>query len=672
VYEKSQARLILCYEKGTDSAYSVTVHSLWGLISMITRPLTIPTPTRTEGEHPLSDETVARLVLGLDGEVLFSNEASAHLAGGNFKGYNFLQIAEFVDPEDAFRNSPLLMANENEIFAALRSGQHEIRFLQNNEKAFLQFDLIKGQNGHRYVIASALQNDSDFTQGFETIIHNDDKPTIDAFQHFLEISNDLLSIARGDGSFETVNENFTHLLGYTGQDLVGRNFLDLVHPDDRAAVRTSMQNLLRDDDAASVIDFECRLISNEARVHWMEWKHKKAEGKLYSVGRDISAIKKHEQALLRREQQLLEAEAIGHMGHWHWSIGQQEIRLSDEIYRIFGVQPQSFRPTLDSVNGMLHRRDAGRMMQAFQRAIIEQNDHEIDFRIITPTGEVRHVRCQGRCEFDAVGDVIGLYGIMQDVTQAQLHELALMEAKESAERAYAAKSQFLANMSHELRTPLNAIIGFSEMMQQQLLGPLGNERYLDYIKGIRESGEHLLDLITDILDMSKIEAGKYELDLEEVNLTKTVRMAVHMIASRAMESGINIEVNMPDDMHIIADRRAIMQITLNLLSNAVKFSHQNGRIDVECTPRDGFVSLRVRDYGIGIPANKLQTITNPFEQAANQYSRGHEGSGLGLSITKELAELHGGSIHIESQIDVGTMVTIRLPSDASRSRRDQQ
>lgn len=638
---------------------------------MPTRPLKINAPTRAESSQ-LSDVEAARLVLALDGEILFSNDACDRLGGGMVKGYNLLQVAEFLDPEEAFRNSSLLFADDNNVFAALRSGLHEIRFLQSGQSAQLQFDLVQGRSGKRYVVGSALENDQDFAQSFESIIGREAAPDMGALGHFLEISNDLLCISRGDGSFENVNSNFTSLLGYAGQDLVGRNFLDLVHPDDRAAVRTSMQTLLRDNDSNPVIDFECRLISNEARSFWMEWTHKKADGKLYSVGRDVSNIKKHEQALLRREQQLLEAEAIGHMGHWHWSIGQQDIRLSDEIYRIFGVQRGSFKPTLDNLNGMLHRRDAERMMQAFQRAIIEQNDHEIDFRVITPTGDVRHVRCQGRCEFDKEGEVIGLYGIMQDVTETQLHERALMEAKESAERAYAAKSQFLANMSHELRTPLNAIIGFSEMMQQQLLGPIGNERYLDYIKGIRESGEHLLDLITDILDMSKIEAGKYELDLEQVNLSKVVRLAMHMMEGRAMDAGIKLSVRMAEDVHIIADRRAIMQITLNLLSNAVKFSHQNGRVEIECVQRDGFIALRVKDNGIGIPANKLKTITNPFEQAANQYSRGHEGSGLGLSITKELAELHGGSIHIESQVDVGTTVTIRLPADASETRRDHQ
>ncbi len=634
---------------------------------MSARSFSIVTSLRTESDAILED-SVARLVAALDGRILFANRTCETMAGSDsLKGQNLLNIVQFSDVEEAFRNSSLLFASGDQIFAALRSGQHEIVFTQSGQTASLQFDIIKSSDGTKYLIASALEHDETLSRHVDTLVGKAAPSTDDAIRHFLELSTDLLCVAHSDGSFQSVSEKFTDFLGYSLNDMEGRTFSDIVHPDDKAAVRASMQSLLRGDADQATVDFECRLVSNEARSFWMEWKHRKADGKLYSVGRDITAIKKHEQVLLRREQQLLEAEAIGHMGHWHWAIGQQEIRFSDEIYRIFGMPKGEFIPTLDSVNALLHRRDVGRMMQAFQRAIIEQNDHEIDFRVMTPAGETRHVRCQGRCEFDAEGDVVGLYGIMQDVSEFVQHERALTQAKDSAERAYAAKSQFLANMSHELRTPLNAIIGFSEMMQQQLLGPIGNDRYIDYIKGIRESGEHLLDLITDILDMSKIEAGKYELALETINVAKVIRMAVHMVEGRAMDTGIKISVKIPDEtLTIVADRRAVMQIALNLLSNAVKFSHPEGRVDIECAPHDTFISLKIKDRGIGIPANKLPTITNPFEQAANQYTRNHEGSGLGLSITKELAELHGGSIHIESAVGVGTTVTIRLPLDASR------
>lgn len=631
------------------------------------RPLKIQQHDRVQGEG-LESEGVARLVLGLDGIVIYANAALETFAGFAIKGQDFLDVARFTEPEEAFRGSPLMFAQEGTLFASLRSGLHEIVFPESTERLEMQFDLVTARDGSRYVIASALQHDEGFSQTVEKIINRETPEEEKTLRHFLDLTRDLLAVSSPNGTFESVNEQFTALLGFSAHDVVGRPFLDFVHPDDRASVRTAMQGLSHEE--SQTIDFECRLISNQARVYWMDWKHKKADGKIYSAGRDITAIKKHEQALLSREQQLSEAEAIGHMGHWHWATDQQDIRFSDEIFRIFGVTRSNFHPTLDSVNAMLHRRDVGRMMQAFQRAIIAQNDHEIDFRVIRPDGEIRHVRCQGRCEFDHAGDVTGLYGIMQDVTETMQHERDLLAAKESAERAYAAKSQFLANMSHELRTPLNAIIGFSEMMQQQLLGPLGNDRYLDYIKGINDSGQHLLDLITDILDMSKIEAGKYELDLIETNVSKVLRMAVHMIEGRAVEQGIKVGVKMPDDnIQIVADRRAVMQIVLNLLSNAVKFSHQNGSVEVECVKKADHILIRVKDNGIGIPAHKLSTITNPFEQAANQYTRSHEGSGLGLSITKELAELHGGGIHIESTLNVGTTVTIRLPLDASKHPR---
>jgi len=627
-----------------------------------TRPLKFQTPRL---ETPaLLNEGAARLILTMDGTIIYASEGfDPNTHASDLEGQNFLSLVDFIDHDDAFRQSPLLFAQDNALFAALRAGVHAIRLKSTDQIISLQFDHIAGQSGGRYVIASALENDSRFNDSFESFLQKPEQAT----KGFLDLSDDLHLRARIETGIEFINPKVTRLLGFSKEDIRGRSFLDLVHPDDKPAVRPVLQALLRGDDTERVIEIECRMISNEAQIFWVQWKHKKEGNDIFSVGRDITAIKKHEQILKRREQQLLEAEAIGHMGHWHWSIGQDDLRFSDEIYRIFGVTRETFFPTLDTVNAMLHRRDAGRIMQAFQRAIIEQNDHDIDFRVITPNGQTRYVRCRGRCEKDNDGEVIGLYGIMQDITQTHLHEKALREAKEAAERAYATKSQFLANMSHELRTPLNAIIGFSEMIQQQLLGPIGNDRYLDYIKGIRESGEHLLDLVTDILDMSKIEAGKYELDLTTFNIVKVLRLAIHMMEGRAIDSNIKINVHLrSDEIMMTADRRAVMQMMLNLLSNAVKFSHENGEIDIECLAIGDHVTLRIKDRGIGIPANKLGTITNPFEQVANQYTRSHEGSGLGLAITKELAELHGGSIHIESAVNVGTTVTIRLPQTTVR------
>ena len=480
---------------------------------------------------------------------------------------------------------------------------------------------------------------------------------------FLNLSSEVMVVLREDGVLARVNNSFSQLLGVQEKDLAGISLFDFIHEEDKSEARHSVLALGHGEISDNgMIEFEIRMSDSRGKVHWIDWRMSVRGGMIYGVGHDLTAEKEHERALERREQELSEAQEIGRMGHWHWSVGSTEIEWSPQIYRIFGVDENDFHPTLDSVNALLHKRDVGRLLQAFQRAIIEQNTYEMDFRVNSKDGETHYVRCEGRCEIDENGEVIALFGIMQDITERVENEKILREAKESAERAYATKSQFLANMSHELRTPLNAIIGFSEVMQQQLLGPIGTEKYLDYITGIRESGEHLLDLISDILDMSKMEAGKYTLDLEMLNVSKIIRLAVHMMEGRAVESGIRLVIDIADeDMQISADRRALMQILLNVLSNAVKFTEDSGSVTVCASLGKEYLTIKVSDTGVGIPANKLSCIVRPFEQVSGHYSRDHQGSGLGLSITKELVELHKGTLGIESEIGKGTIVSIRLP-----------
>ena len=373
------------------------------------------------------------------------------------------------------------------------------------------------------------------------------------------------------------------------------------------------------------------------------------------------------------ERLLSLSQEIAHLGHWHWFIDDQDIIWSDELYRIAGLSKDTFVPTIDKIKKLVHRSDLGQMVQGFQRAILEQKDYDMEFRLTRPDGDVRHVSCVGRVTIDDEGDVTELYGIVQDVTERVKRERDLRKAKENVEKAYSAKSQFLANMSHELRTPLNAVIGFSEVMEREMFGALGNDKYKDYVQGIRKSGEHLLDLISDILDMSKIEAGKYEIHAEDIQISDIVNSVIQIMACRSKDAGIKIETLLENEnTSIRADRRAITQVLLNLLSNAVKFTDRGGLITVQCFERDNYVLLRVIDNGVGIPANKLPYVTRPFEQVSNQYERGHEGSGLGLAISKELVDLHGGNMYIDSYVDQGTTVSVRLPYDAACTIDDDQ
>lgn len=254
-----------------------------------------------------------------------------------------------------------------------------------------------------------------------------------------------------------------------------------------------------------------------------------------------------------------------------------------------------------------------------------------------------------------------------EVQAQQLADLAekYAEQKSEAENASKAKSDFLANISHELRTPLNAILGFSEIMQSGLFGPMGSEKYIEYVGDIRESGKYLLDVISDILDMSKIEAGRFMISRETIDIDKVVMDAMRVITPRAEEKSIALRAEAACGVTVEVDRRALKQILLNLLSNAVKFTPAGGRVTIRSRALGGAINLYIEDTGIGISKEAVERLGRPFEQVENQFSKSHKGSGLGLAIAKSLAELHGGSMRIRSTVGVGTVVLIRLPMTAS-------
>jgi two-component system cell cycle sensor histidine kinase PleC len=261
-----------------------------------------------------------------------------------------------------------------------------------------------------------------------------------------------------------------------------------------------------------------------------------------------------------------------------------------------------------------------------------------------------------------VADLRASQQALESQTQ-QLGDLAekYAEEKTRAEEANQAKSKFLANMSHELRTPLNAIIGFSEIMGSGMFGPLGADRYTEYCRDIHSSGQYLLDVINDVLDMSRIEAGRMRLDRHTLRLDQMLNDSLRVVANRAVEKKLALTLDVASDIAFDADRRACKQIVLNLLSNAVKFTPDGGRIEVRGRARGHAVVIAIDDTGIGIPRDALKRLGRPFEQVESQHTKSHHGSGLGLAIAKSLVELHGGQMRIRSRLGAGTLVVVRLP-----------
>ncbi|MBV8168352.1 MAG: two-component sensor histidine kinase, partial [Alphaproteobacteria bacterium] len=256
---------------------------------------------------------------------------------------------------------------------------------------------------------------------------------------------------------------------------------------------------------------------------------------------------------------------------------------------------------------------------------------------------------------------LGLLLLRQAATQARV-EIALRRAKEEAEAANVAKSEFLANVSHELRTPLNAVIGFSEIMRDALMGPIDN-RYREYAQDIHDSGQHLLRLIGDVLDLSKIGAGRLDLHDEPVDLGQVLASCQRLLNERARNGGVTLEVDRARDLPVvIGDPVRLKQIVLNLMSNAIKFTPENGRVSVRAAPdADGGVVVTVVDTGIGMNLAEIDVALEPFRQVDNAMSRRYEGTGLGLPLAKQLTELHGGTLEIVSQPGLGTTVRMHLP-----------
>jgi two-component system, cell cycle sensor histidine kinase DivJ len=283
--------------------------------------------------------------------------------------------------------------------------------------------------------------------------------------------------------------------------------------------------------------------------------------------------------------------------------------------------------------------------------------HQVDFVWV-------EMRCRPleRPAHAATASEVEVVAVMRDVTERKYQEQALELARGAAEQADAAKTRFLATVSHELRTPLNAIIGFSEMLVQEQSLMLTPARRREYAQLINDSGQHLLSVVNGILDMSKMESGNFEISPEPFAPRAALINCCNLLALRARENGIDLSVDVPQDLPmIVGDPRAFKQIVLNLVSNAIKFTERGGKVTVAADVEGTKFVLHVTDTGVGIAADDLKRIGDPFFQAGTTYQRRHEGTGLGLSIVKSLLTLHAGEMSIQSELDQGTTVTVALP-----------
>lgn len=342
-----------------------------------------------------------------------------------------------------------------------------------------------------------------------------------------------------------------------------------------------------------------------------------------------------------------------------FSIDERFLRVGtprELIDQVMQIAIRRQQPAPDARNGVIEAElNNGRWIQISESRTAEGG------RVLT-CADITAVKVQEEFRRKNEEDLQALVEKLEQSRQQQMVLARKYEmAKIRAEAANHAKSEFLANMSHELRTPLNAINGFSEIMASEMFGPLGHPRYKEYSGDILSSGQHLLSLINDILDMSKIEAGKMSLRFEPVVLDEVVEDTVRLVRQRAEKAGLKIRVHLPQLPEIEADFRALKQILLNLLTNAIKFTPQNGTVTVSAAMTEDNIHIAVADTGIGIAQRDLERLARPFEQIENQFSKTKEGTGLGLALTKSLVEMHHGHMDIDSVEGSGTTVNVILP-----------
>jgi PAS domain S-box-containing protein len=468
-----------------------------------------------------------------------------------------------------------------------------------------------------------------------------------------------------EGRYLGGNTSFERYIGMRRQDFVGKTVYGVASRE-LADIYEAADRALFDNPGTQVYEAKIRLPDGTERdMVFHKATFARADGQLaglVGVILDITERKRMEAALRDSEERFRAfAEASS---DWFWE-QDADLRFtwaSDVPPELGLAHPADF---IGKARWEIGDKGPTPARWAAHRADLEARRPFRDFRFerVARDGTVHHVSVSGHPIFDDKGEFCGYRGNARDITAQVTAQAALVAAKEEAETASRTKSQFLAHMSHELRTPLNAILGFSEVIRDAVVGPV-EPRYADYAGDIHKAGQHLLNLINDVLDLSKIEVGRLALHDDPVSLADVIATCCRLVSERAREGNVTITDELPLDLPAVrGDALRLKQVVLNVLSNAVKFTPPGGavRITAACEA-DGGLILKVIDTGIGMAADDIPVALAPFRQVEGALSRRYEGTGLGLPLAKSLIELHEGTLEIASTVGSGTTVLIRLPA----------
>jgi PAS domain S-box-containing protein len=470
----------------------------------------------------------------------------------------------------------------------------------------------------------------------------------------------LLAVVH-DGRFVRVNDAWTTVLGWSAEELCARPAFELLHPEDVLG-----SEVLREE----LVSGRCTSAEREVRFRTRDGGHRRVQlqvrvedGHLYVHGSDVTERRALEEELRRETELLVESQSIGAIGSWSFDPIASRIRWTDEAFRLFGLEPRPEAPSYEEHLTQIHPDDVGHWRANVEGAMASGNDYAFEYRALLPDGTTRDLIGRGRCRKDASGRVVWMSGTVQDISERKASERELLATRETALAASRAKSTFLATMSHEIRTPLFGIQGTAALLAESAL----DKEQRELVGTLRTSAEALLGIINDVLDYSKVEAGKMTLDLRTFEVRALLDGALDIVRPLAREKGLCLltEIDPGVPLELAGDDGRIRQVLLNLLSNAVKFTPVGSvTLRVRCEPESGSERIRlvaaVEDTGIGLAPADLARLFTDFSQVDGTTTRRFQGTGLGLAISRRLAERMGGSVAATSEPGRGSIFTARF------------